>query len=231
MLRADGAQDLGLHGLRGAGVLLLRGRVAETTGMVRPVVRIDVDLVEMRHPCRLGCRRKREQEMAVLFVTEGLTVRSSEPSDMAALLSVYKQCEDFLSLGPVPTASMEMIVADIDHSTAAKGLFCVIENMEGETVGVLDFWPRAAPHVAVLSLLMISRGYRKKGYGRAIVNALESYLQAKHEVRTIAAGVQVNNPDAIRFWRSCGFQIGAAARLHEDGTTVHEMRKTIKPAM
>jgi 2-polyprenyl-3-methyl-5-hydroxy-6-metoxy-1,4-benzoquinol methylase/ribosomal protein S18 acetylase RimI-like enzyme len=167
--------------------------------------------------------------MGTVFIAGGLTVRTVDPRDREAILSVYKQCEDFLSLGPVSTASMEMVIADINHSAAAKGQFCVIENALGETIGVLDFTLRTMEHTGVLSLLMISRQHRNKGHGKAIVGALESHLRDTCKVDTIESGVQVNNPDGIRFWRKRGFQIGAVARLHEDGTTAFDMHKKLEP--
>ncbi|MDP2807102.1 MAG: hypothetical protein Q8O74_03060 [bacterium] len=46
------------------------------------------------------------------------------------VLVVYKQCEDFLSLGPMPKASMDMVKADFDHSKEENGLFCGIYALE-----------------------------------------------------------------------------------------------------
>lgn len=165
--------------------------------------------------------------MSVLFVTGGLKVRTLEPSDRAAVLSVYKQCEDFLSLGPVPKASREMVASDITHSAAAQGLYCVIEDLNGQTVGVVDFSCEAARGTAVLWLLMISARHRRKGYGTAIAAALESYLRDTYGVRTIESGVQVNNPMAIRFWSRCGYKIGTVPRSQADGTVAYDMTRDI----
>ncbi len=171
----------------------------------------------------------RFKEMAVVFVVKGLVIRTCEPRDAPAILAVYRQCEDFLSLGPVPTASMEMVTADIEHSASANGQFCVIEDVHGEMIGVLDFIPRASNNTGVLSLLMISERHRNRGHGKAIMGALESYLQSTWEIGILESGVQVNNPGGIRFWRNRGFQIGTTARHHEDGTTAYDMIKVLKP--
>ena len=58
-------------------------------------------------------------------------MRVHTAADIQAILSVYEQSEDFLSLGPVPKASMKMVSADIEHSTRSGGVFCVIENHDG----------------------------------------------------------------------------------------------------
>jgi hypothetical protein len=45
-----------------------------------------------------------------------LTVPPITLDELDEVLNVYRQCEDFLALGPVPTASMEMVVKDIEIS-------------------------------------------------------------------------------------------------------------------
>jgi hypothetical protein len=45
--------------------------------------------------------------------------------DLDSVLQVYKKCEDFLALGPVPTASMEMVLKDIEVSRKRAAFFAV----------------------------------------------------------------------------------------------------------
>jgi ribosomal protein S18 acetylase RimI-like enzyme len=165
-----------------------------------------------------------------LFFAGKLAVRTFVPSDREAILEVYRQCEDFLSLGPVSKASMHMVEADIRHSKNAHGVFCVIEDEGGTIVGVLDFTPPRGNSAAVLSLLMISKKHRNRGYGVGVFEALERYLRDRYAVQEIESGVQVNNPRAIRFWKKRGFQIGTEPISHDDGTTAFDMRKVMDPA-
>ena len=55
-----------------------------------------------------------------------LEIHSVTQADLGAILHVYQQCEDFLALGPVPTASMEMVLKDIEVSQSEGSRFCGI---------------------------------------------------------------------------------------------------------
>ena len=99
---------------------------------------------------------------------------------MDAVLDVYYQCEDFLALGPVPTASMEMVLKDIELSKADSGVYYGIYTTAGEMIGVLDYVPannKGEPHTAFLELLMIAAPFRKHGLGKAVVKAFEAEVR------------------------------------------------------
>jgi ribosomal protein S18 acetylase RimI-like enzyme len=148
-----------------------------------------------------------------------------------ALLCVYRQCEDFLALGPQPHASPEMVVIDLQHSQAEGGFFCGIYDVTGEMLGIVDFVPRGYagdPSQAFLSLLMIAAPYRNQGLGSAIVQWVESEVRREPGVRVILSGVQVNNPGAIRFWQRMGYYIMAGPELMPDQTTVFHLRKDLR---
>jgi len=162
----------------------------------------------------------------ILFKADELEIRPVSEEEIGSTIEVYRQVEDFLSLGPVATASMNMVVADIAHSRAEKGLYCGIWNRSGIQIGVLDFSVGKRKE-ATLWLLMISRQHRKQGYGRAILLNLESYLKLKHGVDTIRSGVQVNNEGGIIFWKKMGFSVSDMPRDMGDGTTAYEMMKKI----
>ncbi len=46
----------------------------------------------------------------------GLRIHPVSPEGLDAVLDVYRQCEDFLALGPIAAASMEMVLKDIELS-------------------------------------------------------------------------------------------------------------------
>ncbi len=166
--------------------------------------------------------------MGLLFQTKDCKVRTHVAADAQAILAVYEQSEDFLSLGPVAKASMAMVSADIEHAANSAGVYCVIEDSDGSLIGVLDFVPEYTEHAAFLSLLMISSDRRNRGYGRAIMTGLESYLRQHYETRHILSGVQTNNDHGIRFWKKCGFDIGHVARALDDGTVAYDMKKDMR---
>jgi ribosomal protein S18 acetylase RimI-like enzyme len=151
---------------------------------------------------------------------------------LAAVLEVYQQCEDFLALGPVATASMEMVLKDIEISKNEGGIFCGIYTADGKTIGVVDYVPRnyqGDPQAAFLSLLMIASPYRNQGVGKAVVAAVENEIRQDAQVTVILSGVQVNNPQAMRFWQRNGYRIVSEPKLHPDQTTAVDLRKDIQP--
>jgi hypothetical protein len=50
----------------------------------------------------------------MLMRSNSLDMRPITSKDYVAVLEVYRQCEDFLSLGPEPKASLAMVRKDID---------------------------------------------------------------------------------------------------------------------
>ena len=162
------------------------------------------------------------------FVIRPVTGR---PEELAQIVEVYRQCEDFLSLGPVPQASLAMVEADLALSRKENGIFCSITLLPSfEMAGIVDFVPsgfEGDPGLAFLSLLMIAAPYRRRGLGEAVVQAVEEWIARDGRVRAIHSGVQANNPAAIRFWRRMGYEIVSRARLMEDGTVAYQLSKQL----
>lgn len=147
-----------------------------------------------------------------------------------SVLAVYRQCEDFLALGPEPHASQEMILADLQSSQAEGGIFCGIYDLEGEMIGIVDFIPQGfegSPQHAFISLLLIALPFRRSGLGKEVVSLVEAEIIRNAEVRSILSAVQENNPAALRFWQSNGYQIVSGPELRPDQTTVFYVRKDV----
>jgi ribosomal protein S18 acetylase RimI-like enzyme len=157
-----------------------------------------------------------------------LEIRPVTQDDLLAVLEVYRQCEDFLALGPVANASMEMVLKDIEISKNEGGIFCGIHTPDGKMIGIIDYVPnnyRGNPHAAFLSLLMIASPYRNKGIGKAVVDAFESKVTKGARVTVVFSGVQVNNPQALRFWQRNGYRVVSEPELYPDQTTAVDLRK------
>lgn len=162
------------------------------------------------------------------ILDNSLIIRPIAETDSDAVLEVYRQCEDFLALGPEPTASLAMVHGDIALSRREGGIFCGIYTPAGQMIGVVDYVPRnfaGDPHTAFLSLLMIAAPSRKQGIGRAVVEAIENEIRKDTQVTAIRSGVQVNNPQAARFWQENGYRIVSGPELMPDQTTVFGLRK------
>jgi RimJ/RimL family protein N-acetyltransferase len=148
--------------------------------------------------------------------------------DQQAVLEVYRQCEDFLALGPQSKASMKMVQADMELSHDRGGLFCGIFNVNGTLLGVVDYLPsgfEGNAHHAFLELLMIGMPHRGHGLGGTIVAAVEAEIFHNPTIQAILLGVQVNNPDARRFWVRCGYVEIRGPTLMPDQTTACLMKK------
>ncbi len=161
------------------------------------------------------------------------TIRPIErtPENVLAILEVYRQCEDFLALGPVAQASLSMVQADLDLSIKEGCTFCGIYLPGGELAGIIDYSVggfHGDPRVAFLSLLMIAAPNRGKGLGAAVVSAVEEDIRRAGQATTIDSGVQVNNPGGIRFWTRMGYRIVSEATDMGDGTTAYALRKDLE---
>jgi ribosomal protein S18 acetylase RimI-like enzyme len=168
--------------------------------------------------------------MTITIPNDSLEIRPIAQNELDTVLEVYRQCEDFLALGPVPTASMEMVLKDIEISKEEGGIFCGIYRAGGTMIGVLDYVPsnyNGDLHAAYLSLLMMAAPFRRKGMGKAVVDAIENEITKDPQVSTILAGVQVNNPQAIQFWQRNGYRIVSGSELMPDQTTVYGLRKDL----
>lgn len=163
----------------------------------------------------------------VLFDAGPLRIARITETDLDSLLQVYQLCEDFLSLGPIAKASMEMLLKDINHSKDSNGLFCGIWNELDNQIGIIDFIPSNSAGTASLELLMIAKPFRNLGMGSEILRCLESYLKRTYKAKRIDSGVQVNNEGAIRFWKRHGFHLEGQGRDMGDGTTAYQMYKDL----
>lgn len=153
---------------------------------------------------------------------------------MNAVLGVYRACEDFLALGPQPKADMAMVLRDLDGSQQHGGFFCGIHDATGSMIGVADFTLsgfEGQPQVAFISLVMVVPSLRGQGIGTEVVGLIEREVRRDPLVTVIRSAVQVNNPDAQRFWSRHGYQIVGGPEAQPDGTTVLGLRKNLTQAV
>lgn len=158
-----------------------------------------------------------------------MLIRPLTDSDLPAILAVYQQCEDFLALGPNPSASLEMIASDRALSASQNGHFCGLIGDGGSLLGIFDFIPAGfnhQPDCAFIELLMVAAPYRAQGLGAQALLWLENELRCAG-IRLLQAAVQVNNPAALRFWENQGFVRIGPAQAQTDGTVTYPLEKVL----
>ena len=96
-------------------------------------------------------------------------------------------------------------------------------------LGIIDYVPEMEmdSKKAFLNLLMISRTYGNTGVGREAVMLVEKDMVQNKAITHIESGVQVNNPDAIRFWNRMGYATVSGPELLPDGTKAYSLSKRI----
>lgn len=154
-----------------------------------------------------------------------------DPEEMNEILEVYRQSEDFLALGPQPVASMAMVWGDMGLAEKNGGcLLAIVDDATGRAVGVLDYLYsgyEGKPEQAYLELLMIAAPSRGKGLGEKVFRFMEEDIRQDGRARVLCAGVQANNPGAIRFWKRMGFQIVSGPEPLDDGTVCYALSKDL----
>ena len=89
--------------------------------------------------------------MTFVVRAQSFEIHPITQDDLDAVLEMYRQCEDFLALGPVSVASMEMVWQDIELSKAEGGVFCGIYTENEKMIGIIDYVPsnyRGDRHIA-----------------------------------------------------------------------------------
>jgi ribosomal protein S18 acetylase RimI-like enzyme len=176
-----------------------------------------------------GFSERSALEVQMYIEGNSFIIRNLHINEIKSVVEVYKQCEDFLSLGPVASASIEMVLNDMKISEDEGGIFCGIYQGT-EMIGIVDFvlsnFEGVTNH-AFISLLMISMHRRRKGLGKEIVKLIEEEILKDSGVDTILSGVQVNNTEAIKFWNRLNYKIVSEAKLMPDKTTVYDLRKDV----
>jgi ribosomal protein S18 acetylase RimI-like enzyme len=159
-----------------------------------------------------------------------VSIRPIDHRDLDFVLEVYRQCEDFLALGPEPCASMGMVYRDIQLSKDEDGIYCGVFDYQDRLIGVVDFIlsQKGNPGHAFISLLMIALTYRRKGVGSEVIRLVEYEISKDPQITSIDSAVQINNLDAIRFWEKHGYQIVSEPVSQPDQTTVYHLRKKIR---
>jgi ribosomal protein S18 acetylase RimI-like enzyme len=158
-----------------------------------------------------------------------IELRNLTTEDFSDILDIYRQCEDFLSLGPQPKASPAMVIKDIEDACKEGGVFKGVYCGD-KLIGVASYVTKGFTGKstdACLYLLMIIPSFRGKGIGTKIIKVIEKEIFTDAGTTAILSGVQVNNLSGLKFWRKNGYRVTGGPELMPDGTTVFHLCKDL----
>ena len=96
-------------------------------------------------------------------------------------------------------------------------------NEDGETVGWLWVRPGETPRSAFLYQITVAERFRRHGYGRAMLAALEQRL-AEEGIEELALNVNVGNVPAQRLYAAAGYEQTA-----DDGRVRRLRKRLVQP--
>ena len=140
-----------------------------------------------------------------------MKLRAIEPED----LDVLYQIENDRSLWHVGTTNVpysrytlhDYIANSSDDIYVDRQVRLMVENDEGETVGIVDLVQFSPQHLRAEVGIVIMNAQRRKGYATAAVEALCDYAQRVIHLHQLYAVVDSHNEAAVALFRKNGFSV------------------------
>jgi ribosomal-protein-alanine N-acetyltransferase len=102
---------------------------------------------------------------------------------------------------------------------------CIVAEVNGRIAGYVI--SRILPGIGDLASLAINPGYRRRGIGTALLNAIEQRVK-EYGVNEINLEVRKTNLTGLAFWQNMGFvPFGTLPGFYEDGEDAIRMRKIL----
>jgi len=139
-----------------------------------------------------------------------MRLRAIEPED----LDVLYQIENDRSLWHVGTTNVpysrytlhDYIATSSDDIYADRQVRLVIEDDQGQVVGMADLVHFAPQHQRAETGIVIMQPHRRKGYALAALNALANYALHTVHLHQLYAVVAADNDAAINLFRKAGYR-------------------------
>lgn len=148
-----------------------------------------------------------------------LTLRSYEPHDFAALHKLDQACFPPGISYSKTTLRYFLMLASAD---------CVVAVEEDRITGFI--LSEENPPLAHIITLDVAEKHRRQGVGAALLQTLESNLEARG-VRSILLETATENEAAVAFWQRHGYRIEATLKRYYLGRVdAYEMRKILPGA-
>lgn len=147
----------------------------------------------------------------VLFSSKGWNAVEAGSTMVPRLQSLLEATGDYFDLAtglpPGPAEAETLLAALPDGKSLDDKLVIGITENGADLIGVLDMI-RNYPDIGTwyLGLFLLRPERRGQGIGTAIVRQLTDWVSSQG-ARTIRLGVKDQNPRALYFWRSVGFDV------------------------
>ncbi len=146
-----------------------------------------------------------------MFQVDGRSVVQLGAEDVPAMRRLVERCHVFMTLvyGAVEPDAAEQLLEGLPPGKTLEDKFAFGLYADGtkELVGLLDA-VRAFPEPDewIIGLLLIDPDHRRAGLGSRFVAAFEAWVrgQGASGIRLV---VQEQNPDALSFWQSQGYEV------------------------
>ena len=102
----------------------------------------------------------------------------------------------------------DYIANSSDDIFADRQVRLMVENDEGETIGIADLVQFSPQHLRAEVGIVIMNAQRRKGYATAAIEALCDYALRIVHLHQLYAVVDENNEAAVALFRKAGFSTG-----------------------
>ena len=151
-----------------------------------------------------------EKSLNVETTMAVVRLRAMEPEDLDALYRIEND-RDVWDVGENNVPYSRYILHDYIANASAdiyadKQVRMVVENEEGQLVGVADVVNFCPSHARAEVSIVICREHRKKGYARAAIRQIMEYALRTLHLHQLYAVVREDNMPSLNLFSSLGFK-------------------------
>lgn len=151
-----------------------------------------------------------EKSLNVETAMAVVRLRAMEPEDLDALYRIEND-RDVWDVGENNVPYSRYILHDYIANASAdiyadKQVRMVVENEEGQLVGVADVVNFCPSHARAEVSIVICREHRKKGYARAAIRQIMEYALRTLHLHQLYAVVREDNMPSLNLFSSLGFK-------------------------
>lgn len=145
--------------------------------------------------------------------TANVRLRAIEPEDLDLLYSI----ENDIALWNVGVTSVpysrytlyDYIANSKNDIYTDRQVRLMIENDNGEVVGIVDLINFDPKHMRAEVGIVIENKYRNRGFAQAAISKIKDYSTGILHLHQIYAYVDKDNMQSLKLFERCGFQLSA----------------------